>query len=144
MLLPTERSCCDFIICFYQTKPCRLRIVRRIPALARPGTTVQRQRRLSTSAWHLSNRLTHVDESGEAHMVDVSAKTPTLRTAVARGRVLMNKETFDLIKQDGIKKGNVLTVAQIAGIQGAKKLFANDPALPSHQPDQGCCRVCLG
>ncbi|KAJ1953741.1 hypothetical protein EC988_002816 [Linderina pennispora] len=97
-----------------------LRIARHIPALARPGTTVQRQRRLSTSAWHLSNRLTHVDESGEAHMVDVSAKTPTLRTAVARGRVLMNKETFDLIKQDGIKKGNVLTVAQIAGIQGAK------------------------
>ncbi|KAJ2712792.1 hypothetical protein H4R19_002576, partial [Coemansia spiralis] len=53
-------------------------------------------------------------------MVDVSDKQPTVRTARARGRVLMNQETFDLIRQDKIKKGNVLAVAQIAGIQGAK------------------------
>ncbi|KAI9474511.1 molybdenum cofactor biosynthesis protein C [Coemansia mojavensis] len=53
-------------------------------------------------------------------MVDVSHKAPTLRTAVARGYVQMNQETFGLIKQDRIKKGNVLSVAQIAGIQGAK------------------------
>ncbi|KAJ1963036.1 hypothetical protein GGI12_002282 [Dipsacomyces acuminosporus] len=53
-------------------------------------------------------------------MVDVSGKPATLRTAVARGRILMNQETFDLVKQDRIKKGNVLTVAQVAGIQGAK------------------------
>ncbi|KAJ2864883.1 hypothetical protein GGI22_001622 [Coemansia erecta] len=64
--------------------------------------------------------LTHVDSEGNAHMVDVSAKPPTLRTAVARGRVLMHRETYELIKADGIKKGNVLTVAQVAGIQGAK------------------------
>ncbi|KAJ2554899.1 hypothetical protein EV175_002437 [Coemansia sp. RSA 1933] len=64
--------------------------------------------------------LTHVDSEGNAHMVDVSPKLPTLRTAVARGRVLMHRETYDLIKADQIKKGNVLTVAQIAGIQGAK------------------------
>ncbi|KAJ2783088.1 hypothetical protein H4R18_001909 [Coemansia javaensis] len=53
-------------------------------------------------------------------MVDVGGKSPTLRTARARGRVLMDRETFDLVRQDRIKKGNVLTVAQIAGIQGAK------------------------
>ncbi|KAJ1735161.1 hypothetical protein LPJ61_000689 [Coemansia biformis] len=64
--------------------------------------------------------LTHVDAAGDVHMVDVSDKQPTLRMARARGRVLMNQETFDLIRQDKIKKGNVLAVAQIAGIQGAK------------------------
>ncbi|KAJ2798224.1 hypothetical protein H4R20_004899 [Coemansia guatemalensis] len=64
--------------------------------------------------------LTHVDAAGNAHMVDVSDKPATLRAAIARGRVLMNRETFNLVKQDKIKKGNVLTVAQVAGIQGAK------------------------
>ncbi|PIA18074.1 MoaC-domain-containing protein [Coemansia reversa NRRL 1564] len=64
--------------------------------------------------------LTHVDVAGNAHMVDVTNKSATLRAAKARGRVLMNRETYDLVKQDKIKKGNVLTVAQIAGIQGAK------------------------
>ncbi|KAJ2455257.1 hypothetical protein EV183_000992 [Coemansia sp. RSA 2336] len=68
----------------------------------------------------LSKALTHVDSAGNAHMVDVSHKAATLRTAVARGHVQMNQETFDLIKQDKVKKGNVLSVAQIAGIQGAK------------------------
>ncbi|KAJ2159461.1 hypothetical protein GGF46_003005 [Coemansia sp. RSA 552] len=63
---------------------------------------------------------THIDDAGNASMVDVSDKEPTLRTAIARGRVLMNKETFDLVRQDKIEKGNVLNVAQIAGIQGAK------------------------
>ncbi|KAJ2858580.1 hypothetical protein J3B02_000171 [Coemansia erecta] len=64
--------------------------------------------------------LTHVDESGDAHMVDVSDKMPTPRSAIARGQVRMNRETLELIKQDGIKKGNVIAVAQIAGITGAK------------------------
>lgn len=54
-------------------------------------------------------------------MVDVSEKTPTNRLAVACGRVFMNRQTLDLIRQDKIKKGNVLTVAQVAGIQGAKQ-----------------------
>ncbi|KAJ2593300.1 hypothetical protein H4R99_006138 [Coemansia sp. RSA 1722] len=74
----------------------------------------------SVSAARAKSSLTHVDESGDAHMVDVSDKHPTLRTAIARGQVRMNQETLDLIKQDGIKKGNVLAVAQIAGITGAK------------------------
>ncbi|KAJ1891706.1 hypothetical protein LPJ66_006768 [Kickxella alabastrina] len=75
---------------------------------------------LSVSATRLKSSLTHVDEAGDAHMVDVSDKLPTQRMAIARGRVRMNQDTFDLVKQDKIKKGNVLTVAQVAGIMGAK------------------------
>lgn len=54
-------------------------------------------------------------------MVDVSEKPPTLRTATARARVLLNKSTYALIKTGGIKKGDVLSTAQIAGIMGAKR-----------------------
>ena len=54
-------------------------------------------------------------------MVDVSSKDDTLRTAVASGRVLVNEETFRLIKTGGLKKGDVLGTAQIAGIMGAKR-----------------------
>ena len=64
---------------------------------------------------------THFDEQGRARMVDVSDKALTKRIAVAGVRVLVNRETFDLIKSGGIKKGDVLTVAQIAGIMGAKQ-----------------------
>jgi len=65
--------------------------------------------------------LTHIDETGKAHMVDVGAKPDTERTAVARGEVKMLKSTFDLIAAGNMKKGDVLTVAQIAGINGAKQ-----------------------
>ncbi|KAI7824894.1 molybdenum cofactor biosynthesis protein C [Kickxella alabastrina] len=75
---------------------------------------------LSVPATRLKSSLTHVDEAGDAHMVDISDKLPTQRLAIARGRVRMNQDTFDLVKQDKIKKGNVLTVAQVAGIMGAK------------------------
>ncbi|KAJ1849150.1 hypothetical protein LPJ73_003799 [Coemansia sp. RSA 2703] len=68
----------------------------------------------------LKSSLTHISESGDAHMVDVSSKQPTVRLAIARGRVRMNRETLTQIKQDQIKKGNVLVVAQVAGIMGAK------------------------
>ena len=54
-------------------------------------------------------------------MVDVSGKTETYRTAVAVGRVLMNAETFALVKSGGMKKGDVLSCAQIAGVMAAKK-----------------------
>ena len=64
---------------------------------------------------------THFDEKGNARMVDVGEKTPSRRTAVAAGRVYVNQETFDLIRSGGVKKGDVLTVAQIAGIIGAKR-----------------------
>ncbi|MCD7928445.1 MAG: cyclic pyranopterin monophosphate synthase MoaC [Oscillospiraceae bacterium] len=64
---------------------------------------------------------THFNEEGRAKMVDVGAKPPTRRTAVAAGRVLVSQTTFDLIRSGGMKKGDVLTVAQVAGVMGAKR-----------------------
>lgn len=64
---------------------------------------------------------THFNEQGRAKMVDVSEKDRTSRIAVAGARVLVNDETFSLIQSGGMKKGDVLTVAQIAGIMGAKR-----------------------
>ena len=64
---------------------------------------------------------THFDEDGNAVMVDVGAKDETEREASAAGRVLMEQATFDLIQSRGIKKGDVLAVAQLAGIMGAKR-----------------------
>ena len=65
--------------------------------------------------------LTHVDASGEARMVDVSAKPATERLAVAEGRVVMSKTTLDLIVSGNAKKGDVLGTARIAGIMAAKR-----------------------
>ena len=65
--------------------------------------------------------LTHVDASGEARMVDVSAKPATERLAVAEGRVVMSTATLDLIKSGNAKKGDVLGTARIAGIMAAKR-----------------------
>ena len=64
---------------------------------------------------------THFNDQGRAKMVDVGEKPVTRRTAVAAGRVLVSDHTFDLIKSGGMKKGDVLTVAQIAGVMGAKR-----------------------
>ena len=64
---------------------------------------------------------THFNEQGRAKMVDVGKKAVTQRVAVAAGRVLVNPHTFALIKSGGMKKGDVLTVAQIAGVMGAKR-----------------------
>ena len=68
----------------------------------------------------MPNKLSHLDEGGRARMVDVSAKPDTARMAIAKGEVKMKKETLDLIAGQ-IKKGDVLTVAQIAGITAAKR-----------------------
>ena len=65
--------------------------------------------------------LTHLDESGRARMVDVGAKPDTQRSAVAKGEVLMKAATLDLIRAGALKKGDVLTVAQLAGIMAAKR-----------------------
>lgn len=65
--------------------------------------------------------LTHLDEQGAAHMVDVGAKQDTRRTAVARGRVLMRPETLALIAEGQVPKGDTLSVARIAGIIAAKQ-----------------------
>lgn len=64
---------------------------------------------------------THFNEQGRAKMVDVGEKPISERTAVAAGSVLVNKKTFALIRSGGMKKGDVLTTAQIAGIMGAKR-----------------------
>lgn len=65
--------------------------------------------------------LTHFDGKGDAHMVDVSDKPITARVAVAQGHVKMAQETYDLISEGRAKKGDVLSVARLAGIMGAKK-----------------------
>ena len=67
------------------------------------------------------NDFTHFDERGNARMVNVGEKADTRRVAVAAGRVLVNRQTFELIRTGGVKKGDVLTVAQVAGIMAAKK-----------------------
>lgn len=67
------------------------------------------------------SKLTHIGESGEAHMVDVSAKEPTQRIAVAEGRVVMKPATLDLIVAGDAKKGDVLGTARIAGVMAAKR-----------------------
>lgn len=66
-------------------------------------------------------KLTHLDESGAAHMVDVSAKTDTVREAVAEGRIDMSAEALQAIVDGSAKKGDVLATARIAGIIAAKK-----------------------
>ena len=69
----------------------------------------------------MPNRLTHLDPLGRARMVDVTPKEPTHRRAVARGRVHMTAETTDLVARGAIAKGDVLSVARVAGIQAAKR-----------------------
>src|SRR5437763_14185650 len=66
-------------------------------------------------------KLTHLGQSGQARMVDVSAKAATARVAIAEGRVVMTKTTLDLVLKGDAKKGDVLGAARIAGIMAAKK-----------------------
>jgi len=69
----------------------------------------------------ISSPLTHFDAQGQAHMVDVGAKASTHRTAVAMGRIRMQPATLALIQSGTAKKGDVLGIARLAGIMGAKK-----------------------
>ncbi len=71
--------------------------------------------------------LTHVDESGAARMVDVSGKDVTARTASASGRVLVSARVVELLRGDGVPKGDALAVARLAGIMGAKQTPALIP-----------------
>jgi cyclic pyranopterin phosphate synthase len=73
------------------------------------------------------NHLTHIDEKGKASMVDVSAKEDSLRTAVAKGEIKLEEATITLIRDNQIKKGDVLTVAELAGIQAAKQTWSLIP-----------------
>ncbi len=66
--------------------------------------------------------LTHIDEQGRAHMVDVGGKPETERVAVAQGEVVMRPETLRLIAEGDVPKGDVLAVAQVAGIMAAKRV----------------------
>ena len=98
------------------------------------------------------SELTHFDAAGNAVMVDVTAKDVTDRTATAEGRVLMAPATLERIAARGFKKGDVLAVAQLAGIMGAKRTADLIP--PCHplplssvrveltpEPEQSCIRV---
>lgn len=69
----------------------------------------------------MTDHLTHLDETGRASMVDVGEKAVTERVAVARGRVVMRQDTLRLIMAGNMKKGDVLAVAQVAGIMAAKR-----------------------
>ncbi|AOW15152.1 cyclic pyranopterin monophosphate synthase accessory protein [Hydrogenophaga crassostreae] len=75
----------------------------------------------SPSASDSNSPLTHFDANGQAHMVDVAAKAHTHRIAVAEGRITMEPATLALIQSGTAKKGDVLGIARIAGIQGAKR-----------------------
>jgi cyclic pyranopterin phosphate synthase len=69
----------------------------------------------------VESKLSHLDEQGRAQMVDVGHKPDTQRTAIARGRIMMRPETLALILSGKMEKGDVLTVARIAGLQAAKR-----------------------
>jgi len=69
----------------------------------------------------MSQKLSHIDDTGQASMVDVSEKNDTSRVAIANGTIRMRPDTFELIMADEIPKGNVLGTARIAGIMAAKK-----------------------
>jgi cyclic pyranopterin phosphate synthase len=67
------------------------------------------------------SKFTHIDEQGQVRMVDVTNKKPTMREATAEATVMMSADTFELIRSQKVKKGNVLETARIAGIMAAKK-----------------------
>src|ERR1700737_4739612 len=67
------------------------------------------------------NRLSHIGSDGRAQMVDVSAKPMSNRTAIAKGKIKLQRKTHDLISKDQIAKGNVFATARLAGIQAAKQ-----------------------
>ena len=76
---------------------------------------------------HAGDRLTHVDETGAARMVDVGDKPVTTRTASATGRVLVSPTVVELLRGEGVPKGDALAVARLAGIMGAKQTPALIP-----------------
>ena len=99
----------------------------------------------------MSKELTHLDADGNANMVDVGDKDVTQRVAVARGRISMEAETLALIAQGGHKKGDVLSIARVAGIQAAKQtsqliplchpLMLNKVGVELDLDETNCCVV---
>jgi cyclic pyranopterin phosphate synthase len=89
----------------------------------------------------MSSQLSHLDDSGQAKMVDVGPKPDTDRIAVARGSVIMQPHTLQLIIEGNLRKGDVLTVAQIAGVMAAKRTSELIPLchpLPLSHIDVSC------
>ncbi len=83
-----------------------------------------------------SQKLTHLDDAGQAHMVNVGHKPDTSRVAVARGEIHLRPETLRLVKEGLLKKGDVLSVAKVAGIMAAKRTSELIPlchSIPVHQ-----------
>ncbi|KAF0890408.1 hypothetical protein E2562_002791 [Oryza meyeriana var. granulata] len=91
------------------------------PAPSPLGSTPQQPARPTNGSGDGQPVLTHVDSNGQAKMVDVSSKNDSTRVAVATCRVLLGQKAFDLVASNQIAKGDVLTVAKIAGITGAKQ-----------------------
>ena len=88
-----------------------------------------------------SDRLTHLADDGSARMVDVGWKPVTDRMAQATGQVVMQPETLALIRDGLMKKGDVLTIAQLAGIMGAKRTSELIPLCHPLPDQQGGCRA---
>ncbi|MBI3702175.1 MAG: cyclic pyranopterin monophosphate synthase MoaC [Afipia sp.] len=90
-------------------------------AKTRTKTRTKSPAKKSNTASKSTSALTHIDAKGEAHMVDVSAKADTERTAIAEGTVVMTAKTLAIIEKGNAKKGDVLGTARVAGIMAAKK-----------------------
>jgi cyclic pyranopterin monophosphate synthase len=91
---------------------------------ARKAKETQRKTKPAAPA---AAKLSHIDQRGQAHMVDVSAKLPTERIAVAEGKVIMRKDTLDLVIEGNALKGDVLGAARLAGIMAAKRTHSLIP-----------------
>jgi cyclic pyranopterin phosphate synthase len=95
--------------------------------MARGKKTVARSAKKRAKPAIGNAELTHIDQRGQAHMVDVSAKLPTERIAVAEGKVIMRKDTLDLVIAGNALKGDVLGAARLAGIMAAKRTHSLIP-----------------
>jgi len=69
----------------------------------------------------MAEKLTHFDETGRVRMVDVSSKGDTMRNAIASGRVVFSQASYEIIRREGVKKGDIGSVAELAGVMGAKR-----------------------
>jgi cyclic pyranopterin phosphate synthase len=94
--------------------------------MAAPKKSAARSAKKKTAA-PAGAKLSHIDQRGQAHMVDVSAKLPTERIAVAEGKVIMRKKTLDLVIEGNALKGDVLGAARLAGIMAAKRTHSLIP-----------------
>ena len=89
------------------------------------------------------SKLSHLDDSGKANMVDVGSKPPQIRVAKASGKIILEKNTILLIKDSLIKKGDVLTICEIAGIQAAKQTSSLIPLCHPLQLTKVSVNACL-